>query len=162
MSTSVVENMPDTVPDTIMCPHCNGRGKFSRMEVLESLGMNDDESTDQVWSAQELVELLVEKRRREQQIKDGLGDRHESGCSTRGSDMVHIQVHPQVRSTDFVHRKNDDCTIDSICKSCSLVVARVLEERDLEQMELRHVCQPIERRKHVRTVHRTHLYHVRL
>ena len=53
----------------------------------------------------------------------------------------------------FTHRQNSDATVDSICGSCSLVVARVSVEADLEFLELRHQCQPFERRKSIRTVH---------
>jgi hypothetical protein len=158
MSTSVVADMPDILPDTIECPSCNGRGRFSRMQVLESLGIKNDGLTEQVWSLEELVEVLVSRRRREQQIADEVGDCAKIQHSTPGSNTVQTQLRP----TSFTHRENEDLTIDSICKSCCLVVARALEERDLEQMELRHVCQPVERREHIRTVHRTYSYHVKV
>ena len=56
----------------------------------------------------------------------------------------------------YAHRRNDDETFDSICKLCSLTVARAYREIDLFQLELRHVCQPVERRRTTRVVH--HVY----
>ena len=67
--------------------------------------------------------------------------------------------HTQIRPIGFTHRKNGDATIDSICKSCFLVVARAFKEGDLGYLELRHVCQPVERRKYVRVAHRVFPYH---
>jgi hypothetical protein len=71
-----------------------------------------------------------------------------------GTDMRHTWIRP-IR---FIHRQNDDASIESICNGCFLVVARVFEEEDLEHLELRHVCQPFERRKQIRTVHRVFTY----
>ena len=78
MSTSAVADMPDidrSLNEAIACPLCNGRGQFSRMEVLESLGIKDDGLTDQIWSLEELVELLGSKRRRRQpeELMDHMG-----------------------------------------------------------------------------------------
>src|ERR1039457_6731908 len=50
-----------------------------------------------------------------------------------------------IRKISFTHCQNNDATIDSICGSCFLVVARVSEEADLECLERRHECQPFER-----------------
>ena len=47
----------------------------------------------------------------------------------------------------YAHRRNDDETFDSICKLCSLTVARAYRETDLFHLELRHICQPVERRR---------------
>ena len=63
-----------------------------------------------------------------------------------------------IRTMNFTHRMNNNATIDTICGSCSLVVGRVSEEADLEFLELRHECQPFERRKSIRTVHRIFVY----
>jgi hypothetical protein len=78
-----------------------------------------------------------------------------SGGSAQGADMEHTQIRPIV----FAHLANNDATIDSICKSCFLVVGRAFNESDLEYLELRHVCQAVERRKSIRTVHRIFPYH---
>ena len=84
------------------------------------------------------------------------GRRNESGGSAQGADMEHTQIRPIV----FAHSANSDATIDSICRNCSLVVARAFKEGDLEHLELRHVCQPFERRKDLRPVHRIFTYQV--
>ena len=63
-----------------------------------------------------------------------------------------------IRKISFTHCQNNDATIDSICGSCFLVVARVSEEADLECLERRHECQPFERRRSIRTVHRLFAY----
>ena len=60
----------------------------------------------------------------------------------------------QIRPVVFGHRRNSDATIDSICRSCFLVVGRAFKKGDLEYLEPRHVCQTVERRKSIRTVHR--------
>jgi hypothetical protein len=67
------------------------------------------------------------------------GQCNEYGGSSQGSDMEHTQIPPIV----FAHSANNDATIDSICRSCSLVVARAFKESDLEYLELRHVCQVV-------------------
>lgn len=53
----------------------------------------------------------------------------------------------------YAHRRNSDDTFDSICKQCYLTVARAYRETDLFHLELRHVCQPVERRRTTRIVH---------
>ena len=59
-----------------------------------------------------------------------------------------------IRPIRFTHRENADTTIESICGSCFLVVARAFEEADLERLERRHECQSFERRKSIRIDHR--------
>ncbi len=54
----------------------------------------------------------------------------------------------------YAHRQNFDGTLDSICKLCFLTVARAYREADLTHLELRHICQPVERRRATRVVHR--------
>ena len=54
----------------------------------------------------------------------------------------------------YAHRRNYDGTLDSICKLCYLTVARAYRETDLTQLEVRHVCQPVERRRATRIAHR--------
>ena len=83
------------------------------------------------------------------------GRRNESGDSSQGSDRVHTETRPIVF---FAHSANNDTTIDSICRICFLVVGRAFKEGDLEYLELRHVCQPVERRKSIRTAHRVSPY----
>jgi hypothetical protein len=53
----------------------------------------------------------------------------------------------------YAHRRNADQTLDSICKLCYLTVARAYREVDLALLELRHVCQPVERRRATRVAH---------
>jgi len=55
---------------------------------------------------------------------------------------------------DCVRRQNQDGTLDSICKRCGLMIARAFHPGDLEKLEARHVCQPVERRRSVRIVYR--------
>ncbi|HSY13041.1 MAG TPA: hypothetical protein VK976_12705 [Verrucomicrobiae bacterium] len=59
-----------------------------------------------------------------------------------------------LRPGQYAHRRNDDGTLDSICKLCYLTVARAFREMDLSHMEVRHICQPVERRRAIRIVHR--------
>ena len=54
----------------------------------------------------------------------------------------------------YAHRRNYDGTLDSICKLCYLTVARAYREMDLTHLEVRHVCQPMERRRATRIAHR--------
>jgi hypothetical protein len=54
----------------------------------------------------------------------------------------------------YAHRPNQDGTLDSICKLCYLTVARAYRAMDLAQLEVRHICQPMERRRSTRVVHR--------
>jgi hypothetical protein len=54
----------------------------------------------------------------------------------------------------YAHRRNFDGTLDSICKLCYLTVARAYSEGDLSPLEIRHICQPVERRRATRVVHR--------
>jgi len=56
----------------------------------------------------------------------------------------------------YAHRHNHDDTFDSICTLCCLTVARAYREADLFQLELRHVCQPVERRRTTRIVHQVY------
>ena len=42
----------------------------------------------------------------------------------------------------FAHRPNLDETFDSICRTCFVTVASHVQERNLAQFELRHVCDP--------------------
>ena len=56
-------------------------------------------------------------------------------------------------SGQYAHRLNEDKTVDSVCKLCHLTIARAYREADLFPLELRHVCQPFERRQGTRIVH---------
>jgi len=57
-------------------------------------------------------------------------------------------------NSHYAHRRNYDGTLDSVCKSCFLTVARAYRETDLTHLELRHICQPVERRRSTRIAHR--------
>jgi len=87
---------------------------------------------------------------------DDMSQFRKFGGSALRSDMEHNTL---IRPIVFAHRANNDATIDSICRSCFLVVGRAFKEGDLECLELRHVCQPVERRKSIRTAHRVFPYH---
>jgi hypothetical protein len=76
-------------------------------------------------------------------------------------DKPHIVVNPNKgngpaspSAVQYAHRSNYDGTLDSICKLCYLTVARAYRESDLSHLELRHVCQPVERRRATRIAHR--------
>jgi hypothetical protein len=56
----------------------------------------------------------------------------------------------------YTHQRNLDETFDSVCKLCCLTVARAYRETDLCHLELRHVCQPVERRRTTRIVHQVY------
>ena len=57
-------------------------------------------------------------------------------------------------ASQYAHRRNYDGTLDSICKLCFLTVARAYREGDLVHLEIRHICQPVERRRATRIAHR--------
>lgn len=46
----------------------------------------------------------------------------------------------QMFTLQFVHRVNDDNTIDSICRECFLTVATGRYESELEREERKHHC----------------------
>ncbi len=50
--------------------------------------------------------------------------------------------------------RNDDGSVTSVCTLCGLTIARAFAHNDLLELERRHVCQPKERRRVVRVVHR--------
>ncbi len=50
----------------------------------------------------------------------------------------------------YEHQSNDCETVDSTCRLCGLTVGRAYREATLFQLELRHVCQPVERRQATR------------
>src|SRR5664279_2140676 len=49
-----------TMPETIECPLCLGKGELSRTEVLERLGMKDFARVAQL-SAEEAIRLILKK-----------------------------------------------------------------------------------------------------
>ena len=55
---------------------------------------------------------------------------------------------------DFTHVRNGDGSITSVCNRCPLTIARTVDARDLAELESTHICQPEERRRLVRIVHR--------
>jgi hypothetical protein len=83
-----------------------------------------------------------------------MSDPGNAGRVIPGEDMRPTSI----RTISFAHRQNPDGTTDSICENCFLVVARVSTEADLDCLELRHECQPLERRTYIRTVHRVFGY----
>lgn len=56
---------------------------------------------------------------------------------TRGKNVVPVPYMP-----NFVHRKNDDSTFDSFCRSCFVTVAKARLEAELEGKERDHICNP--------------------
>lgn len=60
------------------------------------------------------------------------------------------------RETQYIRRRNQDGTVDSICSRCGLTIGRAFHPGILEALEGRHVCQPVERRKRVRIAYRIH------
>lgn len=59
-----------------------------------------------------------------------------------------------LNTNHYAHRRNYDGTLDSVCKLCYLTVARAYRETDLSHLEVRHICQPVERRRSTRIAHR--------
>jgi hypothetical protein len=59
-----------------------------------------------------------------------------------------------LNTNHYAHRRNYDGTLDSVCKLCYLTVARAYRETDLGHLEVRHICQPVERRRSTRIAHR--------
>ena len=49
----------------------------------------------------------------------------------------------QIFTLQFLHRLNEDGTIDSICRDCFLTIATALSESDLEREERKHRCEPL-------------------
>jgi MEDS: MEthanogen/methylotroph, DcmR Sensory domain len=62
----------------------------------------------------------------------------------------------------FNHSRNSDGTVTSVCNRCPLTIACAIDASDLAELESRHVCQSVERRKVVRIVHQTYLPNKRL
>jgi len=58
----------------------------------------------------------------------------------------------QSYTLQFIHRLNDDGTIDSICRECFVTVATALSGTDLHRDEQQHKCETtlLERYKKVR------------
>jgi len=48
----------------------------------------------------------------------------------------------QTFTLQFVHRLNEDDTIDSICRDCFITIATAESESDLEGEERKHRCDP--------------------
>ncbi|HXH51517.1 MAG TPA: hypothetical protein VNM47_19430 [Terriglobia bacterium] len=63
-----MEDSTPALPETIECPLCLGKGKLSRTEVLERLGMRDHARVAQL-SAEEAVRLLVARDRESEQFR---------------------------------------------------------------------------------------------
>ena len=58
----------------------------------------------------------------------------------------------QTYTLQFIHRINEDGSIDSICRDCFLTVATATNQGELEREEHRHVCDAwlVQRYKKVR------------
>ena len=70
MSTSVAD-LPDTIntlPETIECPLCVGKGTLTRTEVLERLGMKDFARVAQL-SAEEAIRILLKTEKESEQAR---------------------------------------------------------------------------------------------
>src|ERR1017187_785938 len=57
-----------TMPETIECPLCLGKGELSRTEVLERLGMKDFARVAQL-SAEEAIRLVLKKEKDAEQTR---------------------------------------------------------------------------------------------
>lgn len=49
----------------------------------------------------------------------------------------------QSYTLQFIHRLNEDGTIDSICRDCFVTVANALSRSDLEPSEQQHRCEEV-------------------
>jgi hypothetical protein len=49
----------------------------------------------------------------------------------------------QTFTLQFVHRLNEDGTIDSICRNCFVTVATERSHSVIEREERRHICHPL-------------------
>jgi len=69
------------------------------------------------------------------------------GCPQKG-----VKEMAQTYTLQFIHRLNEDGTIDSICGDCFITVATSASSSALELEERRHCCDPLllERYKKVR------------
>src|ERR1017187_4052410 len=70
MSTSAAD-LPDTLttlPETIECPLCVGKGTLTRTEVLERLGMKDFARVAQL-SAEEAIRILLKTEKESEQAR---------------------------------------------------------------------------------------------
>jgi len=68
-----------------------------------------------------------------------------SGVAPLGNEFESACVPEQ-----YAHQLSICGTVDSTCRLCGLTVGRALREVTLLQLELRHVCQPVERRRATR------------
>ena len=48
----------------------------------------------------------------------------------------------QTHTLQFVHRLNEDGTIDSICRECFVTIATAASNGELEREERKHRCDP--------------------
>lgn len=49
----------------------------------------------------------------------------------------------QTYTIKFIHRINEDGSIDSICRDCFVTIATARSRADLEFEERRHACEPM-------------------
>lgn len=49
----------------------------------------------------------------------------------------------QAYTIQFIHRINEDGSIDSICRNCFLTIATALSRSELEREERQHDCEPL-------------------
>src|ERR1017187_6625883 len=70
MSTAVADlpNTITTLPETIECPLCVGKGTLTRTEVLERLGMKDFARVAQL-SAEEAIRILLKTEKESEQAR---------------------------------------------------------------------------------------------
>jgi hypothetical protein len=89
-------------------------------------------------------------RTRALQYQGWKGQREQSRFEDPENDMATEFLN----TNHYAHRPNYDGTLDSVCKLCYLTVARAYRETDLIHLEVRHICQPVERRRSTRIAHR--------
>jgi len=49
----------------------------------------------------------------------------------------------QTYTIKFIHRINEDGSIDSICRDCFVTIASARSRSDLEPQERQHACEPM-------------------
>jgi len=49
----------------------------------------------------------------------------------------------QTYTIKFIHRINEDGSIDSICRDCFVTIATARSRSDLEPQERQHACEPM-------------------
>jgi len=54
-------------------------------------------------------------------------------------------MHSPSNVRQFLHRRNDDESLDSVCLECLQTIASVTREDSLAEFEREHICNPVDR-----------------